>query len=318
MQKKRIEIVVPCYNEEPCVRLFYEAVCKVMEEQLSEYDYSFLYVDDGSRDRTVEELRMLAEEDPERVKYISFSRNFGKESALYVGLLKSTGDYVVPMDADLQHPPALLPEMVKALEEGYDCAGARRVSRVGEPAIRSAFSRGFYKLYNKLAHTKMEPGSTDYRMMKRNVVQAIVSMQERERFTKGIYAWVGFKTKWIEYENVERVAGNTKWSFKGLMKYAVSGYIANATAPLRFIIYIGLFIVLLSLGFGIQIFVEALRHPERRGGYATIMMVMLFLGGMIIMILGVIGEYLARIYMETKKRPIFIIRETNLEGNDLC
>ena len=310
---KRIEIIVPCFNEEKCVALFCEKIDETFQH-MPEYQYNILYVDDGSKDRTLSIIKNLEKEyGSEKVKYISFSRNFGKESAMYVGLSKSTGDYAVIMDADLQHPPELLKEMIYALDhEGFDSCAARRVSRNGEPPIRSAFSRAFYKMFQKISGVEMIQGSTDYRMMKRNMVESIISMAETERFTKGIYSWVGFNTKWIEYENVERVAGETKWSFSGLLKYALNGFLAFATAPLRCVVYLGFIIVALSFCYGVVVFYGALKNPGSRTGYASIIIIMLFLGGVIISILGLIGEYLARIYMEVKRRPIYIIRETNV------
>lgn len=310
---KTIEIIVPCYNEEKCVEIFFEKVNEIFRE-LPDDHYRILYVDDGSKDHTLDEIKKLERKyGSEKVKYISFSRNFGKESAMYVGLAKSTGDYVVIMDADLQHPPELLKQMITALEkEDYDCCAARRVSRTGEPIIRSAFSRSFYKLFQKLSGVELVQGSTDFRMMKRKVVDAIVAMPETERFTKGIYSWVGFCTKWIEYENVERIAGETKWSFSGLLKYAFNGFFAFATTPLRSVVYLGMIIVTLSLCYAAIVFYGALTNPDARTGYASIVIIMLFLGGVIISILGIIGEYLARIYMEVKRRPIYIISETNV------
>lgn len=307
---KTIELIVPCYNEEKCVALFYKKIKEVFET-LPEFDFIITYVDDGSKDHTMREIKkLIAEVDKERVQYISLSRNFGKESAIYAGLSRSTGDYVALMDADLQHPPELLVEMLDAIEkEGYDCASARRVSRKGEPLFRSILSRAFYHVINHITVIDLVPGSTDYRLMKRSVVEAIVSMSEKERFTKGIYAWVGFKNKWIEYENVERVAGTTKWNVFGLFRYAVSGFFAFATTPLRGVIYFGMIIVLLAAIFAIYVFIGATGMNSNRTGYASIMILMLFLGGVIIMILGMIGEYMARIYMEVKNRPIYFARE---------
>ena len=309
---KIIELIVPCYNEEKCVALFYNRIKEVFAE-LSGYDFIITYVDDGSKDHTMEEIKRIATEE-RRVRYISLSRNFGKESAIYAGLSKSIGDYVALIDADLQHPPELLKQMLVAIEEeGYDCASARRVSRKGEPFIRSMFSRAFYHIINHITVIDLVPGSTDYRLMKRSVVEAIVSMTERERFTKGIYAWVGFKNKWIEYENVERAAGSTTWNFWGLVRYAYSGFLAFATTPLRGVIYFGMLIILISVILAIYIGVGALKTPNtERNGYASIMILMLFLGGVIIAILGMIGEYMARIYMEVKNRPIYFARETNI------
>ena len=311
---KNIELIVPCYNEEKCVSLFYNRIKEVFSE-MPEYSFTITFVDDGSKDHTMDEIKkIVSSADVGRIQYLSLSRNFGKESAIYAGLSKCTGDYVALMDADLQHPPELLKEMLVAIEqEGYDCASARRVSRKGEPFIRSLFSRAFYHVINQITVIDLVPGSTDYRLMKRSVVEAIVSMTERERFTKGIYAWVGFKNKWIEYENVERVAGSTTWNFWGLVRYAYSGFLAFATTPLRGVIYLGMLIIIISAIWAIYIGVGALNSPDSaRNGYASIMILMLFLGGSIIAILGMIGEYMARIYMEVKNRPIYFTRETNI------
>lgn len=311
---KTVELIVPCYNEEECVALFYKRICQVFVD-LPDYEFIITYIDDGSMDHTLEEIKnVVGSANQGRVQYISLSRNFGKESAIYAGLSKCTGDYVAILDADLQHPPELLKEMLVAIEkEGYDCASARRVSRKGEPLIRSMFSKAFYHIINRITVMDLVPGSTDYRLMKRSVVDAIVSMTERERFTKGIYSWVGFKNKWIEYENVERAAGNTTWNFWGLLRYAYTGFIAFATTPLRGVIYFGMIIVLISILMAIYIGMATLKTTNtERTGYASIMILMLFLGGVIITILGMIGEYLARIYMEVKNRPIYFARETNV------
>ena len=315
MADKYIELIVPCYNEEKCISIFYDRIRKTFED-MKGYNFIITYIDDGSKDHTMDEIKKVVEHaDTGKVQYISLSRNFGKESAIYAGLSKSTGDYVAIMDADLQHPPELLKEMIVAIEEeGYDCASARRVSRKGEPLIRSMFSRAFYHIINHITVIDLVPGSTDYRLMKRSVVEAIVSMTERERFTKGIYAWVGFKNKWIEYENVERAAGKTTWNFWGLVRYAYTGFLAFATTPLRGVIYFGMLIVLLSIILAIYIGVSAVKTPgTARTGYASIMILILFLGGVIITILGMIGEYMARIYMEVKNRPIYFTRESNIE-----
>lgn len=312
---KTIELVVPCYNEEQCIMLFYNRIKEVFSE-LPGYNFIITYVDDGSRDRTMPEIKKaVALADQGKVQYISLSRNFGKESAIYAGLSNSTGDYVAVLDADLQHPPELLEEMLAAIEEeGYDCASARRVSRKGEPFIRSIFSKAFYHIINRITSIDLMPGSTDYRLMKRNVVDAIVSIQERERFTKGIYSWAGFKNKWVEYENVERAAGKTTWNFWGLVRYAYSGFVAFATAPLRGVIYMGMLVVLISIIAAINIYIGALGTPfNDRTGFATIIILILFFGGVIITILGMIGEYMARIYMEVKNRPIYLARESNID-----
>lgn len=321
--KKTIEIIVPCYNEEECISLFYDKIKEVFEDTLLQYDFKVIFVDDGSKDKTLDKIKELADSDMPPVgggnviQYLSFSRNFGKESAIYVGLAHSTGDYVVVMDADLQHPPELIPEMLKAIEEdGYDSCAAQRSNRRGEPIVKSLFSKSFYYIMNRMTVIDLVPGSTDYRMMTRQMVDAVVSLGERERFTKGIYAWVGFKTKWIPYENVARAAGKSKWSFSGLFNYAGSGIIAFATTPLRSVIWMGMLIVLIAAIYAIQTFITALYTPDARSGYATIVIITLFLGGVIISILGMIGEYLARIYMEVKQRPIYIVKESNLKKED--
>lgn len=313
--KKIIEIIVPCYNEEECVSLFYSKIKDVFESTLSQYAFKILFVDDGSKDKTLEKVKELADSvGDDIVQYLSFSRNFGKESAIYVGLANSTGDYVVVMDADLQHPPKLIPEMLKAIEEdGYDSCAAQRTNRKGEPIVKSFFSKAFYHIMNRMTVVDLVPGSTDYRMMTRQMADAVVSLGERERFTKGIYAWVGFKTKWIPYENVARAAGKSKWSFSGLFNYAGNGIIAFATTPLRSVIWMGMIIVFAAAIYAIYTATNVLMYPELSTGRATIILIMLFLGGVIITILGMIGEYLARIYMEVKQRPIYIVKETNLK-----
>ena len=314
---KTIELIVPCYNEESCISLFYDRIKEVFLN-MPGCEFIITFVDDGSKDNTIQEIKKVVERvDTGKVQYISLSRNFGKESAMYAGLSKSVGDYVAVMDADLQHPPELLKKMLDAIEnEGYDCASARRVSRKGDPLIKSVLSRAFYHVINHVTVIDLVPGSTDYRLMKRKVVKAIVAMSERDRFTKGIYAWVGFKNKWIEYENVERIAGKTKWNIRGLFHYAYSGFLAFATTPLRAVIYFGMFIVMVSVLYAGYIFVGTLNSDAERTGYASIIIIMLFLGGVIITILGMIGEYMARIYMEVKNRPIYFVRESNISDNE--
>lgn len=315
---KTVEMIVPCYNEEECIALFYARVCEVFEN-LKEHRFIITYIDDGSKDGTLDEIKKLVKTaEKGRVQYLSFSRNFGKEAAIYAGLSKSTGDYVTIMDADLQHPPELLADMLEAIEkEGYDCASARRISRKGEPPVRSAFSKAFYRLISKVTAIELVPGSTDYRLMKRKVVEAVVSMPEYERFTKGLYAWAGYKNKWIEYKNVERAGGKSKWSFWGLLRYAYSGFISFATTPLRGVVYVGILTVLASIAGAIYILIGAINSGgDNRTGYASIIILMLFLGGVIITILGMIGEYLARIYMEVKRRPIYFERESNIDKEE--
>ena len=309
---KKIDIVVPCYNEEACIRPLYEAVDKVFRG-IEDYRYRILYVNDGSRDKTLEKLREIHAEHPETTDYISFSRNFGKEGAIYAGLSKSDGDLVVLMDADLQHPPELIPEMIKGIQEGYDCVGARRVDRNGEPPVRSAFSRLFYKVINKMTGMHLVQGGSDYRMMTRQMVDAMLQLQERERFTKGIMSWVGFETKWIEYQNVERIAGESKWSFFGLAKYAINGFVAFATAPLKAVIWLGSLITLVAFIYAIITIVSTLHSGAERTGYATLIILILFMGGVVITLIGVVGEYIARLYHEMKMRPIFIEKESSLK-----
>lgn len=315
MSWKTVELIVPCYNEEQCIDLFYNKIKQVFAD-MPDYSFVITFIDDGSKDNTLNEIKKVAgQAEKDSVRFFSLSRNFGKESAIYAGLENAIGDYVAVIDADLQHPPELLKKMLAAIEEeGYDCASARRISRKGEPIIRSFCAGIFYQLINRITVIDLVPGSTDYRLMKRTVAQAIVALTERERFTKGIYAWAGFKNKWIEYENVERAAGKTKWSFFGLFRYAYNGFVAFATTPLRGVIYFGMIIVLLSIGYAVYIYVGALRTPTSRTGYASIIIIMLFLGGCIITILGMIGEYLARIFMEVKRRPIYFVRETNVKN----
>lgn len=309
---KHIQIVVPSYNEQECIKPLYEEVNKVFKK-IKAYDFSILYVNDGSKDKTLETIKSLAEEKGEdKVKYISFARNFGKESAIYAGLSKSQGDYIVLMDADLQHPPEVIPRMIEEIEKGHDCCGARRVSRKGEPPIRSAFSKMFYSVINKVTGMSLVQGGSDFRMMTKQMVDAIVSLSERERFIKGIMSWVGFDTVWIDYENVERFAGKTKWSFFGLVRYAWSGFISFATTPLRAVVYLGLLIVLVSVIMMIRMFVGYLKHGTSGTGYLTIVFLIMFFSGVIITILGIIGEYMARIYHELKQRPIYIEKESNI------
>lgn len=322
----KIEIVVPCYNEQDCIRPLYTEIKKVFDminkdllNTEEPYVYSILYVNDGSKDNTLPEIKNLeAEAGASVIRYISFARNFGKESAIYAGFEKCEGDYIILMDADLQHPPSLIPEMLKAMDEGCDCVGARRVSRVGEPPIRSFFSKCFYKFINKVTCMELVSGGSDYRMMTKQMVDAIVSLSERERFIKGIMSWVGFETKWIEYKNVERFSGQTKWSFWGLVRYAWNGFVSFATTPLRAVVYLGLCIVLIAVLWVFKIFADSIRYGVPGNGVATLMVMVLFFSGIIITILGVIGEYIARIYLELKHRPVYIEKETNIKKVGDC
>ena len=309
---EKIDIIVPCYNEENCIFPLFESVERVFQK-LPDYCFRILYINDGSSDQTLKMLRKIKNEYPNQTDYISFSRNFGKEGAIYAGLSNATGDYIVLMDADLQHPPALIPEMIQGIEEGYDCVGARRIDRNGEPPIRSAFSKLFYKVINKMTGMHLVQGGSDYRMMTRQMVNAMLQLHERERFTKGIMSWVGFETKWIEYQNVERIAGESKWSFMGLARYAVNGFVAFATTPLKAVIWLGSLIMFSALIYALITFITALQSNAERTGFATIIILILFMGGVIIALIGVVGEYIARLYHEMKMRPIFIEKESSLQ-----
>lgn len=307
----KISVAVPCYNEEPALEPFFAAVSAVAE-QMPEVAFEFLFIDDGSRDRTLEKMQELAQRDS-RVKYISFSRNFGKEAGIYAGLENATGDYVVVMDADLQDPPALLPEMYRSIkEEGYDCVGSRRVTRKGEPPIRSLFARLFYKLINKMSNAEIVDGARDFQMMSRQVVEAILSMGEYNRFSKGIFGWIGFKKKWLEYENIERVAGETKWSFWQLLLYAIEGIVAFSTTPLVISSVFGLICCVLALVMILVIIARTLIFGDPTSGWPSLVCIMLLLSGIQMLGIGIVGQYLAKTYLETKKRPIYLVRQTNI------
>lgn len=308
----KISVAVPCYNEEPALEPFFAAVSAVAE-QMPDVEFEFLFIDDGSRDRTLEKMQELARRDS-RVKYISFSRNFGKEAGIYAGLENATGDYVVVMDADLQDPPALLPEMYRSItEEGYDCVGSRRVTRKGEPPIRSFFARLFYKLINKMSDAEIVDGARDFQMMNRQVVEAILSMGEYNRFSKGIFGWIGFKKKWLEYENIERVAGETKWSFWQLLLYAIEGIVAFSTTPLVISSVFGLICCALALVMILVVIVRTLVFGDPTSGWPSLVCIMLLLSGIQMLGIGILGQYLAKTYLETKKRPIYLVRQTNIE-----
>lgn len=304
-----LSVVVPCYNEEENVSLFYEELTKndpfFKEKGI---DAEILYIDDGSADRTVEEVRKLREKD-ERVHLVSFSRNFGKEAAIYAGLEHSKGDYVVLMDADLQDPPSLLPEMISCLEQGCDSVATRRVSRKGEPPIRSFFARAFYKLMKKISRTEIMDGARDYRLMTRQMVNAILSMQEYNRFTKGIFGWVGFRTKWLEYENVERARGETKWNFWKLFLYSLDGITAFSTMPLMIASVAGALFCLLAFVMIIFIIVRKLIFGDPVSGWPSLVCIMLFLSGVQFFCTGILGQYMAKTYMEVKRRPIYLVKE---------
>ncbi len=306
-----VELIVPCYNESAVLKMFYDESSRVINS-IKNYDFNFIFIDDGSKDDTLSIMKELAKED-ERVKYISFSRNFGKESAMYAGLKNSKGDYAVVMDADLQHPPALIPKMLEAMEEGYDCCATNRATRDGDPFLRTLFTRSFYKFINKISDVDMPDGAGDFRMMNRKMIQAVIAMSEVQRFSKGIFSWVGFDTKWIDFEDVERAAGETKWSFWGLFKYAMEGITAFSTVPLKLAIYLGSVVAASSFIYLFYVVLKTLIHGKDFPGYASIIAILLFLGGCIILCCGILGEYVAKIYIEVKNRPVYIIGKTNIE-----
>ena len=312
---KTVDIIVPCYNEEDVLQMFYDETSKVVNE-IKEYSFRYIFVDDGSKDKTLENLMELGENHKE-VKYISFAKNFGKEAGMYAGLTYSDSDYVVVMDADLQHPPKMIPDMLKGIEEGYDCCAARRTSRKGESRIRSAFSRTFYRLNNKLTDVDLVQGAVDFRVMSRQMVEAVLSLSEKQRFSKGIFAWVGFKTKWLPYENVERIVGTTKWSFWSLFKYAIDGITAFSVAPLRMVTGMGFFISIFAFVYIIITLIHTIVSGIDVPGYTTTLCAVLFLGGIIEISMGILGEYIAHVYMEVKDRPIFIMKNTNFDLNTI-
>jgi len=306
-----ISIVVPCYNEEKAIPLFMDEIKKV-EQYFKEHfceSFEYIFVDDGSSDKTPDILKSLASE----VNYIILSRNFGKESAMYAGLKAAKGDYVAIMDVDLQDPPSLLTEMYESIKNSdYDCAAARRCTRKGEPAIRSFFARQFYKLINKISDADIADGARDYRLMKRKVVDAILSMQEYNRFSKGIFGWVGFKTKWISYENVERIAGETKWSFWKLFAYSLDGIAAFSTMPLAISSFIGILLCIIAMIMIIFIIVKTLVFGDPVAGYPSLVCIIFMLSGVQLFTIGILSWYMSKLYLETKQRPIYIVDETNI------
>lgn len=305
-----ISIIIPCYNEEDSIPLIYNELKKVLNNM--KYDFEFIFVNDGSIDNSLSVLKKLSAKD-KQVKYIHFSRNFGKEAAMYAGLSKSKGDYVTIMDADLQDPPSLLPEMLRLIkEEGYDSVGTRRVSRKGEPKIRSFFARKFYKIINKLSKIEMVDGARDYRLMTRQMVNSILELKEYNRYSKGLFSFVGFNTYWLEYENVERVAGETKWSFWGLVKYAIEGIVAFSTLPLSIASLMGFIFCFVSFILIIIIIIKTLIFGDPTSGWPSLVCIIFFVSGIQLFCLGIIGKYLSKTYLETKNRPIYIIKESNI------
>ncbi len=307
-----ISVIVPCFNEEQAIPIFYKEITETaagFKKEFPETEFEYIFIDDGSEDRTLPILKELRERD-ERVRFISFSRNFGKEAGIFAGLEHAKGDYTVIMDVDLQDPPSLLPDMYRAVtREGYDSAATRRVSREGEPVIRSFFARLFYRIINRLSKTEIVDGARDYRIMSRRMVNAILSMREYNRFTKGIYGWVGFKTKWFEYKNVERGAGETKWSFWKLLLYSIEGIVAFSTAPLAFAALLGIIFTLVAFVMIVVIIIKTMVYGDPTSGWPSMICTIVFIGGIQLFCMGVIGEYLAKTYMESKRRPVYIVKE---------
>lgn len=310
----KISVVVSCYNEEKALPLFYEEMERVRKQDFGEdVAFEYVFVNDGSSDGTLAIMKDLAASD-EKVKYVSFSRNFGKEAAMLAGLDAASGDYVTLMDADLQDPPSMLREMYDLiLNEGYDSVGTRRVTRKGEPPIRSFFARMFYKIINRMSTVEMVDGARDYRLMKRTVVDSIISLREYNRYSKGLFSFVGFETKWLEYENVERVAGETKWSFWKLFKYALEGITAFTTAPLVISSVLGILFCLIAFVAIVFIIVKTLVFGDPTSGWPSLACIIVFVSGIQLFSMGVIGQYLSKTYLEVKKRPIYIVKETNVD-----
>lgn len=311
---KLVSVVVPCYNEEEVLHMFYDEIIKVTNQMSADYpelEFEFLFINDGSKDRTLEIFHELADRD-KRVRYISFSRNFGKESGMYAGLKNAKGDYVVVMDADLQHPPSFLPDMYKYVKDGeYDCATTRRVNRKGESKVRSWFAMKFYKIMNKISQTEIVDGAQDFRFMTRQMVDSILEMSEYNRFSKGIFSWVGFNVKYLPYENVERPAGTTSWSFWGLFKYSLEGIMAFSTAPLAISSLLGIISCIISFILIIITVIKTLAFGEEVSGYPTTICVIFMLSGLQLFCTGILGQYLSKTYLETKHRPIYIAKETD-------
>lgn len=310
---KLVTVIVPCYNEQESLPAFYMEMNRVMKEMKERFlaEFELVFIDDGSSDETLSMIKGFAVKD-ERVKYLSFSRNFGKESAIYAGLENAKGDYVSTIDADLQDPPKLLVEMYEVLEQKeVDCVGSRRVSRKGEPVIRSFFARRFYKLINKISKANIVDGARDFRLMTRQMVEAILNMREYNRFSKGIFGWVGFETRWLEYENVERVAGSTKWSFWKLFLYSMDGIVAFSTIPLSIASAFGMLFVIVAAVMILIIVIKTLLFGDPVAGYPSMMCAMFFIGGLQLFCVGILGQYMSKTYLETKRRPIYIVKDRN-------
>ena len=308
-----ISLIIPCYNEQEALPRLYAAIDEVTR-QMEAYAFELLFVNDGSKDNTLSLLKELAEKDS-RVIYLSFSRNFGKEAAMYAGFCHARGEYVAVMDADMQDPPSLLPEMMRRIrEEGYDSVATRRVTRKGEPPIRSFFARAFYRLINRISDVDVVDGARDFRLMRREMAEAIVAMGESNRFSKGIFGWIGFKTCWLPYENVERVAGETKWSFWKLFKYSLDGIVNFSQIPLSIASFVGLFFTLISFLAIVFIIVRKLIFGDPVSGWPSLACIIVFVSGIQLFCMGIIGQYLAKTYLEVKRRPHYIVAESNSEA----
>lgn len=310
-KKKKISLIVPCFNEEEALPIFYDETTKVLKKM--GVDYELILIDDGSKDRTLSVMEELSKKD-DKVKYVSFSRNFGKEAAMYAGFCNVTGDYAAVMDADMQDPPSLLPQMYELLEKGeYDSVATRRADRKGESKIRSAFARKFYKIINKISNNEIVDGARDFRLMKREMVDAILSMSEYNRFSKGIFGWVGFKTYWLSFENVERVAGKTSWNFWGLFRYAIDGIVNFSNVPLDLASGFGIVMTVVAFVMLLFVFIRKMIFGDPVAGWASTMCVIIFIGGIQLLCLGIMGQYLGKMYMETKRRPQYIVGKTNIK-----
>ena len=312
---KILNIIVPCFNEENSLVNFYLELENVLKG-INNLKWDVLFVDDGSSDNTLEIIKYLSK-NRENIDFISFSRNFGKESAIYAGLENSSGDYVIIMDADLQDPPSLIPEMLNNIAQGYDVVATHRISRKGEPKIRSIFARLFYKIINRISNIEIVDGARDYRLMKREVVDSILKLKEYNRFSKGIFQWVGFKNKWIEYENIQRTEGESSWSFWNLFKYSLEGIVSFSTAPLHIATITGIIFSIISFLFIITIVIRTMIFGDAVGGWPSTVSIILFVGGLQLFSIGILGQYLAKIYLETKNRPIYIIKEKIIKNKKI-
>ena len=307
---EKIDIIVPCYNEEEVIRKFLE----VISDKLKGKTWEIIFVDDGSKDKTLEIIKELAKT-KENIKYLSFSRNFGKEAAIYAGFEHSTGDYVILMDADLQDPPELINEMLEEVKNGYDIVATRRVTRKGEPILRTIGARTFYKFINKISKVEVVDGARDFRLMRREVVDAVLELKEYNRFSKGLFSWVGFETKWIEFENIERYDGESSWSFFELVKYSIEGIISFTSAPLHIATFFGILLSIAAFIAIIYIIIRTLLYGDPVSGWPSLATIILFIGGIQLFCIGILGQYLAKVFTESKKRPIYILKEKNLKKN---